>query len=88
MQFLGEPQVNQLWKTLSIYHDVFGFEISKDYILCVEMANSIEHSCNVKHGCMVVEAPIARKPGEEFPSLDILEHHIDMLRILKGGFAE
>jgi hypothetical protein len=53
----------------------------------MKMANCIEHSSDIKHCCVVIKAAITRKSCKKFPSLDVLKHHIDVLRVLKGGFS-
>lgn len=52
------------------------------------MTNGIEDSCYIEHGGVVVEPAVAGESGEEFSSLDVLEHHVDVFGILEGRFAE
>lgn len=87
VELLGEAEVDEFGEAVGIDHNVFGLEVAEDDVAGVEVADGVEHSGHVKHSGVVVEAAVAGEPGEEFPALDVLEHHVDVLGVLEGGLA-
>ena len=83
-----EPEVDQFGEALRVDHDVFGFEVSENDVLGVQVADGIEDSCHVEHGGVVVEATVAGESREELASLDVLEHHVDVFGVLESGLAK
>ncbi len=83
MQLFSESQINQLGKSFRINHDIFRFEISKYDIMSMEMTDGIENSSNIEHCSMIIKSPITSQSRKQFSTLDILEHHVDMLGVLE-----
>ena len=54
----------------------------------VQVCDGIEHTGYVEHGSVVIESPVSGESGEELSPLYVLEHHVDVLGILEGGFSE
>lgn len=87
VQFFGESQVYQFGESFGVHHDILGFEVSEDDVFGVQVADGIQHSCHVEHRSVVVESAVPSQSSEQLSSLNILEHHVDVLGVLKGGLA-
>lgn len=87
MQLLGKAEVDKFGESVSIDHDVLWLEVSEDDVSSVQVRDCVKHSCNIEHGSVIIESAVPGESGEEFPTLNVLKHHIDVLWILEGGLA-
>lgn len=87
VQFFSEAQVDEFGEALCVDHNVFRFKVAEDDVLGVQVADGIEYACYVEHGSGTIEAAVSSETCEEFSSLDVLEHHVDVFGVLEGGLA-
>ena len=87
MQLLCKAKIDKLWESFCINHNILRFEVSKNDVLGMKVADGVKNSSNVKHGGGSIKPSIARQSCEQFSSLNVLEHHIDVFRVLKSGLT-